>query len=144
MVKRCPSLCSENLNEWNRQRRVVQRTIDKAYLPWSLYELTCFIFQLLLMIFSLIVCKTNRKKDDYDEYWCHVINCCVNTTQRYNSNWLQYYTSTNHLWQSYSVYYCIWCANIVLVYFRRCIVMFCLMFFTTSYISYENWLLFYI
>lgn len=27
------------------------------------------------MIFSLIVCKTNRKKDDYDEYWCHVINC---------------------------------------------------------------------
>lgn len=65
------------------------------------------------------------------------------TQRRDNSNWLQYYKSTNHLWQSYSVYYCIWCADIVLVYFRRCIVMFCLMFFTTSYILYENWLLFY-
>lgn len=65
------------------------------------------------------------------------------TQRRDNSNWLQYYKSTNHLWQSYSVYYCIWCADIVLVYFRRCIVKFCLMFFTTSYILYENWLLFY-
>lgn len=50
--------CYEAIESWLTDNQNVMIGVGAAVLA----------VELLLMIFSLIVCKTNRKKDDYDEY----------------------------------------------------------------------------